>query len=141
MRPVGRAAFAVLSALERGAPSDFIFPGGGKEGHFVGLPKVFSKVAIGAGIDDLTVHGLRHWFASAAASMGMSELTIAGLLGHAVKGVTARYANVPDSTLVAAADRVSARLAQGLEGKLDEDDNVIALSARKMPPLGNASGS
>ena len=30
-----------------------------------------------------------------------SQLTIAGLLGHSVPGVTARYAHVPDSALVA----------------------------------------
>jgi hypothetical protein len=39
--------------------------------------------------------------------MGFSELTIAGLLGHKVPGVTARYAHMPDSVLVAAADRVA----------------------------------
>jgi len=31
--------------------------------------------------------------------------------------VTARYAHLPDSALVAAADRVSARIAAALEGK------------------------
>jgi hypothetical protein len=49
--------------------------------------------------------------------MGFSELTIAGLLGHSVPGVTARYAHVPDAALVAAADRVAARIASALDGK------------------------
>jgi hypothetical protein len=40
--------------------------------------------------------------------MGYSELTIAGLLGHSVPGVTARYAHVPDAALVSAADRIAA---------------------------------
>ena len=62
-------------------------------------------------------HTLRHSFAAAAAELGFSELTIAGLLGHSVPGVTARYAHVPDSALVAAADRVSARIAAALDGK------------------------
>jgi integrase len=65
----------------------------------------------------VTIHTLRHSFAAAAAELGFSELTIAGLLGHSVPGVTARYAHVPDSALVAAADRVSARIAGALEGK------------------------
>ena len=34
-------------------------------------------------------------------------LTIAGLLGHSVPGVTARYAHMPDLALVGAADRVA----------------------------------
>ena len=42
--------------------------------------------------------------------MGFSELTIAGLLGHSVPGVTARYAHIPDRALLAAADQVSWRI-------------------------------
>ena len=56
-------------------------------------------------------------FAATAAEMGFSELTIAGLLGHSVPGVTARYAHVPDSALVAAADRVATRIAAALRRK------------------------
>ncbi len=58
---------------------------------------------------------LRHSFAAAAAGLGFSELTIAGLLGHRTPGVTARYAHVPDSALLAAADRVSAEIAAALD--------------------------
>ena len=36
-------------------------------------------------------------------------------------GVTARYAHVPDSALVAAADCVAARIAAALDGKGDAD--------------------
>jgi integrase len=65
----------------------------------------------------VTVHVLRHSFAAAAAEMGFSELTIAGLLGHSVPGVTARYAHLPDRALLAAADQVSARIAAALDGE------------------------
>jgi len=60
--------------------------------------------------------------------MGFSELTIAGLLGHSVPGITARYAHVPDSALVAAADRVSARIAAALDGAAERQ--VISLADR-----------
>jgi hypothetical protein len=56
-------------------------------------------------------------FAAVAAEMGFSELTIAGLLGHSVPGVTARYAHVPDRALVAAADQVAARISAALTGE------------------------
>ena len=69
----------------------------------------------------MSVHVLRHSFAAAAAEMGFSELTIAGLLGHSVPGVTARYAHVPDSALVAAADRVATRIAAALDGKVEAE--------------------
>jgi integrase len=56
----------------------------------------------GAGWGCVTVHVLRHTVAATAAGLGVSELTIAGLLGQRVAGVTARYAHVPDSALAAA---------------------------------------
>ncbi len=65
----------------------------------------------------MTIHGMRHWFASAAAEMNFSELVIAGMLGHSFNSVTARYAVTPDSALIAAADQVSERLS----GLLDID--------------------
>jgi hypothetical protein len=76
----------------------------------------------------VSLHGLRHWFAGAAAEMNFSELTIAGSLGHRVKGVTARYATAPDSVLLAAADRVSLRLFQSLEST-EVGAKVINISA------------
>ena len=82
----------------------------------------------------MTVHVLRHSFAAAAAEMGFSELTIAGLLGHSVPGVTARYAHIPDRALLAAADQVSARIAAALGSKADakviELDNHLAPAIR-----------
>ena len=59
--------------------------------------------------------------------MNYSELTIAGLLGHRVKGVTARYATAPDSALLAAADRVSLRIADSLDGR-ESASNVVSLT-------------
>ena len=73
---------------------------------------------------------LRHTFAATAATeMGFSELTIAGLLGHSVPGVTARYAHVADPALVAAADRVAARVSAALSGVAV--GQVISLADRK----------
>jgi len=50
--------------------------------------------------------------------MGYTELTIAGLLGHSVPGITARYTHIPDNSLIAAADQISARIAATLDGPL-----------------------
>lgn len=130
MRPVGRRAFSILKKLPRSESEDFVFPGSGKSGHFVGLPKVFERVLKLAEINNLSLHGLRHWFASAATAMDFSELTIAGLLGHRVKGVTARYASAPDSALANAADKVSTKLASILSDPSRADDNVVNLDAK-----------
>ena len=74
-----------------------MFPADRGDGHFIGLPRVLGRMCDRAGLAGVTVHVLRHSFAAAAAEIGFSELTIAGLLGHSVPGVTARYAHVPDA--------------------------------------------
>jgi len=42
--------------------------------------------------------------------MGFTDLTIAGLLGHSLGGVTARYTHMADKALVEAANEVSAKI-------------------------------
>ncbi|WP_336491295.1 tyrosine-type recombinase/integrase [Methylobacterium nigriterrae] len=94
LRPIGKAAFGALPC-PNGSP--WVFPAERGNGHFVGLPKVLDRLRARAKLQGVTVHVLRHSFAATAAGMGYSELTIAGLLGHSVPGVTARYAHVPDA--------------------------------------------
>lgn len=128
-RPIGRAVLEFLAGFEPGNanPSDYVFPSdASKAGYLVGLPKVWARVAKRTKIEGVSLHGLRHWFASAAAEMNFSELTIAGLLGHTVKGVTARYANAPDSALLAAADRVALRISEVLDGR--SVGNVVSIA-------------
>jgi hypothetical protein len=57
-----------------------------------------------------------HSLTAAAAEMGFSELTVGGLLGHSVPGVTG-LRTYPRFTLLATADRVSARIAAVLDGE------------------------
>jgi integrase len=117
LRPLGGAAAKYLASQPRPDGRPWIFKADIGDGHFVGLPRVLARLCALAGLKDVTIHTLRHSFAATAAELGFSELTIAGLLGHSVPGITARYAHVPDSALVAAADRVSARITAALEGK------------------------
>ncbi len=126
MRAVGRAAIEHFAAIKPkgAAASDFVFPGSSKAGHLVGLPKMWERLAKRAKLKEVTLHGLRHWFASAATELGYSDLIIGALLGHAKKGITGRYATAPDPALVAAADRISMALAQALDGTTTAD-NVV----------------
>lgn len=127
IRPIGASAFASIADLPR--KNGWIFPASRGGGHFVGLPCALARLCKRANLEGVTVHVLRHSFAATAAEMGFSELVIAGLLGHSVPGVTARYAHVADSALVLAADKVSSRIATALDGT--ENDKVVALPTRK----------
>lgn len=127
VRPIGASAFNALASVPR--ENGWVFPASRGKGHFIGLPKALGQLCKRAKLEGVTVHVLRHTFAATAAEMGFSELTIAGLLGHTVPGVTARYAHVADSALVSAADKVSARIAAALDGA--EKMKVVALPTRK----------
>jgi integrase len=112
-----------------------VFPGSSKAGHLVGLPKMWERVATRAKLKDVTLHGLRHWFASAATELGYSDLIIGALLGHAKKDITGRYATAPDPALVAAADRITLALVNALDGTA-ETDNVVRDSRLGAPQAG-----
>jgi integrase len=112
IRPIGSAAIEYLRGMAR--TSDWVLPSTVGTGHYVALPRALADFCNRATIEDVTIHTLRHSFGSIAAELGFSELTIAGLLGHSVPGITARYSHVPDMALCAAADRVSSRIAAAL---------------------------
>lgn len=117
VRAIGVAAVRLLNAQVERRGNLFMFPSEISDGHFVGLVRVLDRLCQTARIEGVTPHVLRHTFASVAGDMGFSELTIAGLLGHAGRGVTQRYIHL-DRALVHAADSVSEEIAAALDGKV-----------------------
>ncbi len=125
VRPLGAAAVDVLKGLTRSGP--FVLPGRDLKQHFTGLPKAWLRIIDRAvklkdcpaaeTLAGLPPHGLRHGYASIAADVGLTEITIAALVGHSAASVTGRYIHHVDSALVAAANRVSARIAAAMDGK------------------------
>src|SRR5208282_3160276 len=99
-------------------------------GHFVGVVRVLDRVCAKAKISDVTPHVLRHTFASLAGDLGFSELTIAGLLGHAARGVTQNYVHL-DTALVVAADQVAAEMVRMLEQDAEARPSNSSGTARK----------
>lgn len=115
MRAAGDAAIIELMSQGQRSTSPYVFPADWGDGHFIGVVRVLDRVCARAGLEKVTPHVLRHTFASIAASLGFSELTISGLLGHGPRGVTQRYVHL-DAALVIAADQVSAEIARLLDG-------------------------
>jgi len=115
IRPIGVSAFAVLKDLPQS--SEWVFPATHGDGHFVGLPKALARLCERAGLKDVSIHTLRHSFATTAVTMGFSELVIGGMIGHKSSSITARYAHVPDRTLVDVANQLSIKIAQLLDGE------------------------
>jgi integrase len=112
-RPIGKAARDLLQTLPR-LSSEWVFPNRGDTGR-ADLKSSIADLFDAAGLTDARSHDLRRTFGSIAADEGYGDATIAELLGHSRRGVTQRhYIRRPDAALVAAADRVSARIAGAL---------------------------
>ena len=134
VRPLGRAAINVLHAQCLRGDGNWFFPADRGDGHFVGVRKVLSRVCKQAELDGVTPHVLRHTFASVAGDLGYSELTIAGLLGHASGSVTADYVHL-DAALLTAANRVSAEIASALDDRPAAQVVAIGDRSRGRGPL------
>ena len=118
----------LLIELKSYQKNEWVFPSNDDNKHFLGLPRVFEKIC---SLKDnetnqlflkksITLHTLRHSFASIGADMGFTEITLAGLLGHSLGGVTNRYSHNVDSSLISAADKISLRIENALNGKTEE---------------------
>ncbi len=117
VRAIGDAALRTLEAIARPEWCEWVFPGYVDGKHYVGLPKFLDAVCARAGLAGVTIHVARHSFSALAKELGYSEFVIAGLLGHRLGGVTARYGQVPDAALVAAANHISKVMSDLLNGK------------------------
>ena len=129
MRPLSRAACDVLRELPR--MGDLVFPAGrGADQTMTGFHKVWLRIAKHAKLPaDVTPHILRHSFASVAADLGFSQLTIAMLIGHKKASVTSKYAHHADAVLLAAADAVAKKIEERL-GFPEPEAVVVELPRR-----------
>jgi integrase len=116
MRVIGVDALALLHILSETRTSDtWVFPNRHNTGS-ADLKKSIGAIFDAAGLSDARSHDLRRTFGSVAADEGYSDATIAELLGHARRGVTARhYIRRPDAALAAAADKVASTIAAALD--------------------------
>jgi integrase len=113
MRPLSTGACNVLCKLPR--VGDLVFPSSRGGGPMPKLAKHWARIIELGGLPgDISPHALRHGFASTAADLGYSDLTIAALLGHKTRTVTSRYARTADPALLAAADTIANRIREAM---------------------------
>ena len=117
IRPLGQAAVDLLNSLPLHATSEIVLNGGTDGKPYGGLPRAWLRIADRAKLKNITLHTLRHSFATTANTLGCSEPTIAAMLGHSRGTMTSRYVHVVDATLLAAADRVSGAITRAMAGE------------------------
>lgn len=121
IRAIGPEAIKVIVSQPQIAGSPYVFTATTGDGPFTAVSACLQRVCGFAGISDVTPHVLRHTFASIAAELGFSELTIRAMLGHASQNVTQDYIHVDEALKLAVrrtSDEIAKLLAQGA-AKLD----------------------
>ncbi len=117
VRPIGAPALGIISQIERG-DGDFVFPAIRGGGHFGGIVGAWKRIRGRAGLsDDVTLHTLRHSYASVAGDCGFAESTIGALLGHSGQSITSRYVHRLDAVLVSGADTVAKEVLRQMRGR------------------------
>jgi integrase len=118
VRPIGRAAVAILEELAERKAGEFVLPGARDKGQpFGGLPAVVERTVAAAELTGVTAHTLRHSFASVAADLDYSESTIGAILGHSSSTTTSRYVHRLDAVLIAAANKIADEIHRQMTGK------------------------
>jgi integrase len=136
LRPLGQPAADELTrliqseALPRPDGAETLFAS--KDGsRFSGLQRGWDRIARRAKLEGITLHTLRHSFATTANMLGCSEPTIAAMLGHSRGTVTSRYVHHIDEMLLEAADRVAGAIARAMAGG----------TSAEVVPLGRSSAA
>lgn len=133
-RLLPRCVLLELDKFPRGNSDDLVFPSTTAGTAMSGFPSMFRKIVRAGGLaKDVTPHVLRHSYASVAADLGFSELTIAALIGHRGSSITSRYTHHADSVLLAASNRVASRISELMDGRDEtqrDKDNVLVLPQR-----------
>jgi integrase len=114
--PLPATALAILKQAIAEAPDEslWVFPSVRGDGPMSGLQKVWTTICAKAGVSGVTIHSLRHTFASAAVNGGGSIYLASKVLGHADIKTTQGYSHADDEAVLSLADRTAELLASRL---------------------------
>jgi integrase len=113
--PVSEVVLGILGGMNKTA--DYVFPGKGGKMR-VDFKGPWERIRKAAGLPrNITLHLLRHTFASHLIMAGESLFTVGRLLGHRNTSTTARYSHLSDSHMQEAARRSADLLAGKQTGK------------------------
>jgi integrase len=127
MRPLSHAACDLLRGLTRIDGVALVFPASRPGVVMSGFKRHARRILAAAGLPgEVTPHVLRHSFASTANDLGLTEATVAMMIGHKGRSVTSRYTHAADAPLLAAADAVADRIIE-LMGEACASGKVLEL--------------
>jgi integrase len=125
--PLNDAARQVLSSHPKTEGSPYVFPGrDGKRRVTITIP--INRIKKRAGLPKAfrPLHGLRHFFASTAASTGLVDMySLQKLLTHKDPRMTQRYAHLRDAALKRASNITGSIIEQTNDGFIKKDDAAL----------------
>ena len=109
-RPLSMAAMSIINQLPKYDGCPWLIPNPQTLLPFTDIKRSFMQARKLAGLDDVHIHTLRHSYAAALASSGVTLAIIGKLLNHASVQSSARYGHLANETLMAAAEVGAAKL-------------------------------
>lgn len=115
--------------------SPYVYPGTRGGEAFGSFPNHWKQIFDGSPLAGITLHILRHSFASVANDLGFTEVAIAALVGHSKGTVTSKYIHSLNTALVMAAETIPGYIEALLDGSefqktahaLDRSSKRVAL--------------
>lgn len=112
------AAKEIIAAQQPMLGNPFVFPSPIKPlAALADIRHVWCRVRKRAGLTDVRLHDLRHNFAEKAAAGGLSLHAIGTLLGHRSAATTKRYADLLNSSAIAASEVVGTAISAAMTKK------------------------
>jgi integrase len=105
IRPLPQAACTLLQQQQRIVGENRVFPPAW--GQCVSLGNAWTQFRKEVGLSGITLHTLRHSFASVGGDLDFAEATIGALLGHKAGTITGKYIHRSDRSLLLAADEIA----------------------------------
>jgi integrase len=98
--PLSTAALDILAVLPRWKGCPWVIPHPTKLKPFVSVYVSWDNARRAAGLEDVTMHDLRHTGASHLLAAGADILTVSKVLGHASMRMSERYLHIGNPTLL-----------------------------------------
>ena len=125
----------LLKKIWQGQKNGWVFPSEETDSFYRGANRIFDKIRKTKDVNGnfiinpkITLHGLRHSFASVGASLGYSDFVIGGIVGHKQRTITSQYMHSVSKDLVRIADVISLKIEQTLKGIKEENAEVIDIT-------------
>lgn len=119
-RPLSSVATDLLARQPRQCGSDYVFPAVRSGAYYTGLKRAWPRIRALSGLSsDVTLHTLRHTFATLGALENFPTALLKAVLGHHSESTTLGYQHMAHQPAQAAASAVARRIAERI-GRDDE---------------------